>query len=58
MTRKNQNRGQTGMPRITLSLNKEEIQKLKDISAKEQRPFSRQVVYMMECYLENKDKIK
>lgn len=43
------------MTRMNISLTKEEIEMLKEISKKEQRPFSRQIVYMMEYYLKNKD---
>jgi len=38
------------MTRITLSLKDDEIKELKEIANQEQRPISRQVVYMMQKY--------
>jgi flagellar biosynthesis chaperone FliJ len=46
------------MTRITLSLSKKEIQRLKDIASKEERPLSRQVVYMMNHYVETVPNLK
>lgn len=34
-------------------MNKKEIQRLKDIGCKEERPLSGQVVYMMNHYIDN-----
>ncbi len=41
--------------RMTISLTKEEISQLKKIAKEEKRPYSRQVVYMMDFYMKNKD---
>ena len=38
------------MTRITLSLNDDEIKELKELAKQEQRPISRQVVFMKEKY--------
>ncbi|MCK5030796.1 MAG: hypothetical protein KAR64_04960 [Thermoplasmatales archaeon] len=38
------------MTRVTLSMSKDEIKELKEIAKQEQRPISRQVVYMMQKY--------
>jgi len=48
----------TQMPRMNISLTTEQIKTLKAISGKEHRPYSHQIVYMMEFYIENKDKVK
>jgi len=44
--------------RMTVSLTKEEISQLRKIAKEEKRPYSRQVVYMMEFYAKNKNKIR
>ena len=46
------------MSRMTISLTKEQIKTLKDISNKEHRPYSNQIVHMMEFYIKHKDKVK
>lgn len=46
------------MPKMTISLSREDEKKLKELSKKERRPYSNQIVYMMEFYIENKNKIK
>lgn len=46
------------MPRMTISLTKEQEKKLKDMAKKEHRPYSNQIIHMMEFYIENKDKVK
>ena len=46
------------MPRKTISMKHEEIEKLDKISEKEHRSVSQQIVHMMEFYLKYKDKIK
>ena len=46
------------MPKMTISLSKEEQKKLKELSHKEHRPYSNQIIHMMEFYIENKDKVK
>jgi len=46
------------MPRMTISLTREDEKKLRELSKKEHRPYSNQIVYMMEFYIENKDKVK
>ena len=46
------------MPNITLSIDKENQKKLRDVAKKERRSISQQVIVMMEYYLENKDSIK
>jgi len=45
------------MPNITLSIDKENQKKLRDIAKKERRSISQQVILMMECYLEHKKKL-
>jgi len=42
------------MPNITLSMSKENQDKLRDIAKKERRSMSQQVIVMMEQYLKNK----
>jgi hypothetical protein len=44
--------------RMTVSLAKEEISQLKKIAKEEKRLYSRQVIYMMEFYIKNKNKIR
>jgi len=39
--------------RTTVSLTETEIKELKELSKKEHRPISRQIVYMMEYYKKN-----
>ena len=46
------------MPKMTISLTKEHMKTLKDLSEKEHRPYSNQIIHMMEFYIENKDRIK
>ncbi len=46
------------MPKMTISLSKQDEKKLKELSKKEHRPYSNQIVHMMEFYIENKDKVK
>ena len=46
------------MPRMNISLTKEEEKRLKDLSKKEHRPYSNQIIHMMDFYIENKDKVK
>jgi hypothetical protein len=41
--------------RMTISLTREETSQLKKIAKEEKRPYSRQVVYMMDFYMKNKD---
>jgi len=44
------------MPNITLSINKDDQQKLRELAAQERRSISQQVIYMMEEYVKNKKK--
>lgn len=46
------------MPKMTISLTKEHMKTLKDLSEKEHRPYSNQIIHMMEFYLQYKDKVK
>jgi len=46
------------MPRMNISLTKEQMKKLKDLSNEEHRPYSNQIIHMMEFYLKHKDKVK
>jgi hypothetical protein len=46
------------MSNITLSIDKENQKKLRDIAKKERRSISQQVILMMEFYIENKNKVK
>ncbi len=41
--------------RMNISLTKEETLQLKKIAKEEERPYSRQIVYMMDFYMKNKD---
>jgi len=44
------------MPKMTISLSKDHINMLKELSEKEHRPYSNQIVHMMEIYIQNKKK--
>ncbi len=44
------------MPNITLSMDKENQKKLRELAKKENRSISKQVIQMMEFYIENKDR--
>ena len=46
------------MPRMNISLTKEQMEKLKKLSKDEHRPYSNQIIHMMEFYIKNKDKVK
>ena len=46
------------MPRMNISLTKEQQKQLKELAKKENRKYSQQIVHMMEFYIENKDKVK
>ena len=46
------------MANITLSMDKNIQEKLRDISKKERRSISQQVVFMMEFYIKFKDNVK
>ena len=46
------------MPRKTISMSKVESDKLDKLSENEHRTVSKQIVHMMVCYMENKDKVK
>ena len=46
------------MPRKTISMNKQESDQLDTMAKKEHRSVSKQIVHMMEFYIENKDKAK
>lgn len=46
------------MSRMNISLTKEQMEKLKKLSQEEHRPYSNQIVHMMEFYIKNKDKVK
>lgn len=41
--------------RMTISLTKEETTQLKKLAKEEKRPYSRQIAYMMDFYIKNKD---
>ena len=43
------------MARMTISLSKKEMEKLKKLSQEEHRPYSNQIVHMMEFYIKNKE---
>jgi len=42
------------MPRMNISLTKEQMQQLKDLAEKENRKYSQQIVHMMQFYLDHK----
>jgi len=44
------------MPRMNISLTKEEREKLRLISEDEHRPYSKQIIHMMEFYIKHKRK--
>ena len=44
--------------RTTISLTPEDKIRLGELSKKERRPISQQIIHMMEFYIENKDKMK
>ncbi len=44
------------MPRMNISLTKQQMDQLKELSKKENRKYSQQIVHMMEFYIENKDR--
>ena len=44
--------------RTTISLSKEDKTKLENTAKGERRPVSQQIIYMLEFYLKNKDKVK
>jgi len=46
------------MPRMNISLTKEQMEKLKNLSQEEHRPYSNQIVHMLDFYLKYKDKVK
>ena len=46
------------MPRKTISINKKELELLDNLSKKEHRSASQQIVHMMEFYEKYKDKVK
>ncbi len=46
------------MPNMTLSIDKQNQDKLREIAAKERRSISQQVIYMMEFYLEHRSDVK
>ena len=44
--------------KMTISLTEEHMKTLKDLSEKEHRSYSKQIVHMMDFYLEHKNKRK
>ena len=46
------------MPNVTISLSKDDKEKLDDLANTENRKRSNQIVHMMELYLQYKDKLK
>ncbi len=40
----------------SISLDKEEVKKLKKLAKEEHRPYSSQIVHMMDFYIKNKEK--
>ncbi len=46
------------MPKMTISLSIEDEKRLKKLSKNEHRPYSNQIVHMMEFYIKYKDKVK
>jgi len=46
------------MPNITLSIDKDNQKKLRDIAEEERRSISKQVIFMLEYYIKNKDDVK
>ena len=43
---------------MTISISKEQEDVLKEMAKKENRSYSKQIIHMMQFYIENKDKIK
>jgi hypothetical protein len=46
------------MTRISISLSKEQVEQLKQLALEGHRPYSQQIVVMMEFFLKYKDKVK
>lgn len=46
------------MPRMNISLTKEQIKQLKELAKRENRPYSKQLVHMMEFYIKHKNTVK
>jgi len=46
------------MPNVTISLSKDDKEKLDDLANTENRKRSNQIVHMMELFLQYKDKLK
>ena len=46
------------MPKMTISLSKEKIKILKELSEKENRHYSNQIVHMMEFYIQYNNQVK
>ena len=44
------------MPNITLSIDKDNQKKLRELAQRERRSISKQVIVMMEYYIEHKEK--
>ena len=45
------------MSRMNISLTNQQIKQLKTLAEKENRPYSKQILHMMEFYVKNKDRI-
>jgi len=45
------------MPHMTISISKEKMEKLKELSQNENRHYSNQIIHMMDFYIEHKDKV-
>ncbi len=43
------------MPRMNISLSKEKMQELRQLSESENRKYSQQIIHMMEFYIKHKD---
>ena len=46
------------MVRMNISLTKQEEKLIKELSKRENRPYSRQIVHMLNFYIKNMDKYK
>lgn len=49
---------ENNMPKVNLSLPKEDLERFKQLAEKERRPLNQQFLFMMDFYLEYKDKVE
>lgn len=52
------NEKEISMPKVNISLPKDEMERFKKISEEERRSYNQQLMHMMDFYLKYKDKVK